>query len=88
MARHTIARMPRMNVPRGARGRNDTPTPTTEHRPYQASCGHWATTPEHFDFYAYQATSRCQSRLMRKLAPMARAHVRPRESVFTTRGYK
>ena len=53
MARHTISRMPLMNVPRQAledemarRRRQQNTRPTNHHA--------WAPTPEHFDFYAYQ----------------------------------
>ena len=67
MARHTISRMPLINVPRQAledemarRRRQQNTRPTHHHA--------WATTPEHFDFYAYQ---QWQSRLWRKLTPMA-----------------
>ena len=53
MARHTISRMPLMNVPRQAledemaRRRCQQNTGPTNHRA-------WAPAPEHFDLYAYQ----------------------------------
>ena len=50
MARHTISRMPLINVPRQA------VEDEMARRRRQRSTNHhaWAPTPEHFDFYAYQ----------------------------------